>query len=68
MIDDPKGLMTLKFVCPICGGSCFGTINAGKDDAMGRCNTYKGDGTMCNFLWMRKDSDWKYFVKKDDEG
>jgi len=66
-IDDPKGLMKLKFRCPQCGGSYFGTSNAGNINSTGHCHTYLPDGKRCNYTWIRnEETDAKHFIKKED--
>lgn len=65
MIDDPKGLMKLKFKCPVCGGEYFGTSCAGTPNAIGHCHSILADGSWCRFNWPRSESeDAKYFIPK----
>lgn len=60
MISDPKGLMQLKFMCPHCAGSRFGTSYATTDHAIGHCRT-------CDYQWQRKYDDLlNVFVKREE--
>lgn len=59
MISDPKGLMNLRFKCPKCGSSRFGTSYAGDwDRAVGHCH-----GFGCDYEWKRQD-DEGHFIRK----
>ena len=53
-----------RFVCPKCGGRCFGTSNCTKDfeEWIGNCHSYiNPDGVMCDFTWHRKTQDKDVF-------
>jgi len=63
-VEDPKGLMNLRFKCPLCGSSYFSTSNALSDNARGHCNGYTKGGKGCSYTWDRKTEDSAVFVQK----
>lgn len=64
-ISDPKGLMNLRFKCPVCGGYKFGTSMSGSPESTGHCHNHLPDGSMCVFSWSRPVEDTNVFVKKE---
>lgn len=64
-INDPKGLMQLKFKCPECGSCRFGTSQVKEwDKAKGHCHGYKPDGSACRYSWNRSTEDDNVFISR----
>lgn len=65
-VSDPKGIMQLRFKCPKCGSSMFGTSHAGDwDNAVGHCRGFLSDGESCGYDWQRATGDKDVFVRRD---
>jgi hypothetical protein len=63
-IIDPDGVLDLKFKCPKCGSSKFGTGEI-DDKSTGYCHGDINDRMKCRYTWERPKDDDKVFVKKD---
>lgn len=55
-----RGFVSVLFVCPMCGGSKWGTNGS----ITGVCRGEADGLTRCPFTWSRR-YDWRFFIRED---